>query len=366
MMIKRSYRILSAIMCMILLLGSTMVSHAKEIDPRETMIYNYEQYVNNQELDNYIGLFDSNTQNWMNQQRNDPNFFLGEVIEIKNVKSLSYETGLKAAFVDEDEFGENEISVYYVQATCDTSNVISENIKPLNGDISYVFVFVKENGVWKIGRVSIADISQVVKANEGFENTKEKSALAKETNSMMRASLSEPSEICVKMTKTANSNYWNKTYADVPFKEYILNVVPNEFIVSYGGEYLKAGTMVAKMYGWYYTVHKKYPNSPGGCDVQDTSSDQNYLATSYADLGIYKKQMDTAYTAIESEALVNSSGNLFLTQYVDSTTDSKVGKLGAKTALSLSNAGKDYLYILQDAYNNSDNAGSGSVKTVSY
>ena len=54
------------------------------------------------------------------------------------------------------------------------------------------------------------------------------------------------------MTKKQNTDYWGKTYVNVNFKNYILNVVPNEFTVSYGGEYLKAGTMVVKMFGWYY------------------------------------------------------------------------------------------------------------------
>ena len=76
--------------------------------------------------------------------------------------------------------------------------------------------------------------------------------------------------------------------------------------------------------------------------------------------------MDTAYSAIESKALVNNVGNIFLTQYIDKITDSEVGKMGAETALSLSKAGKTYLQILQNAYDNSDNAGSGSVKVVSY
>ncbi len=360
------HRLLSGMLCLLILLSSTAVCHAEEIDVREELIYQYAQYVNSQNLDNYIGLFDSTTQSWMNQQRNDPNFFLGEIVEIEQVKALSNETGMKAAFIEEGEFGSNEVSVYYVQANCDTTNVTSENIKSLNGDVSYVFVFVKENDIWKIGRVSIADINQIVKAGEGFSNTIENIALAKEGNAMMRASLSEPDSIRVKMTKTANSNYWGDTYVDVPFEEYILNVVPNEFVVSHGGEYLKAGTMAVKMYGWYYTIHKKYPNSPGGCDVQDTTSDQSYLATSYANLGIYQSKMDTAYSAIESKALVNNAGNIFLTQYIDKITDSEVGKMGAETALSLSKAGKTYLQILQNAYDNSDNAGSGSVKVVSY
>lgn len=359
-------RIIILVMCVTMLLGNMVMVHAEEGDQRLKLIKDYETYVNNKDLENYINLFELSTRNWMNELRNDPDFFLGEKIEVKQIKALEEETGHKAAFIEPDEFNGRETSVYYVQAFCDTSEVKSENIKPLHGNISYVFVFVKEDGLWKIGRVSIADISQIVAAGEGFNNENEKVALAKEAAAMARASLSVPSSICVKMTKTANKNYWGKTYVDVPFKDYILNVVPNEFIVSNGGEYLKAGTMVVKMYGWYYTIHKKYPNSPGGCDVQDTSSDQNYLATSYSNLGTYKSKMDSAYSAVKSKALVNNSGSVFLTQYVAGTTDSKTGKLGAKTALNMSKAGSTYTDILKNAYNNSTNAGGQSVKVVSH
>lgn len=359
-------KLLISTLCFTTILGCAMVCHAEEIDEREILINNYEDYVNNQELDNYIDLFDSETQNWMNQSKDDPNFFLGEQIDIKHVKMLSADTGEEAAYIEDGEFGNKDVSVYYVQAVCDTSNVISENIKPLNGNISYVFVFVKENETWKIGRVSIADISRVVEKGEGFNNEVENNSLMRENNAMTRASLSEPSTICIKMTKTANQNAWGKTYADVTFSDYIKNVVPNEFTVSYGGAYLRAGTMVTKMYGWYYTIHKKYPNSPGGCDLQDTSVDQNYLAGSYNNLGTYKKTMDSAFTDISNKALVNNSGTIFLTQYISSTTDSKTGKLGAATALSLSNQGKTYMQILQNAYNNSTNAGGTTVKEVTY
>lgn len=359
-------KIAAIVLCFSMLFGNVAITHAEELDPRVELIYSYQDFVNQKDLNNYISLFDSATQEWMNQFKDDPGFFLGEKVNIEQVKLLSYETGLKAAYIENNEFGNNEISVYYVQAVCDTSEVTSENIKPLNGDISYVFVFVKEDNAWKIGRVSIADVNQIALAGEGFGNDAEDTALVNERIAMARASLSQPSSICIKMTKKANTDYWGKTYVDVPFKEYILNVVPNEYVVSYGGEYLKAGTMAVKMFGWYYTIHKKYPNSPGGCDLQDTSADQNYLAGSYDALGTYKSTLDKAYSAIESEALVNNSGTIFCTQYVAGKTNSTTGILGAETAYSLSKDGKTYLQILQNAYNNSTNAGNQTVKIVTY
>lgn len=364
---KKHIRFLGIMMCVSLMLCSVKINYAEEIDPRITLIYDYEKYVNEKQLEEYIDLFDSDTQEWMNQFKDDPNFFLGEKVEIKRVKLLSHDTGVKGAFIEENEFGGKEFSVYYVQAFCDTSEVTSKNIKPLNGNIAYVFVFVKEDGIWKIGRVSIADINQIVSAGEGFDNKEENISLVNENIAMISTSLQEPETICIKMTKAKNLEYWdNNVYVDVPFKDYILNVVPNEFVVSHGGEYLKAGTMAVKMFGWYYTIHKKYPNSPGGCDLQDISDDQNYLATSYEDLGRYKDKMDEAYNAIQFSALVNESGEIFCTQYNSGTTNSTTGKLGASTALSLSKSGYTYSEILQDAYNNSTNAGEETVKIETY
>lgn len=335
-------------------------------DECQNIIKKYEEYVNNKQLEEYISLFDSETQNWMNEQKEDSNFFIGEFIDILEIKELSIETGKKAAFIEDNEFHDLQTKVYYVQVDCDTTNVNNENIKPLDGYIPYVFVLVLENSQWKIGRVSIADVSQIISSGEGLENDIEEETAMKESLSMARAKLSVPSTICIKMTKKQNTDYWGKTYVNVNFKNYILNVVPNEFTVSYGGEYLKAGTMVVKMFGWYYTIHKKYPNSPGGCDLQDTSVDQNYLAGSYSNLGKYKSTMDDAYSEISTKALVNKSGNIFLTQYISGDTDSKTGKLGAKTALSLSQSGNKYLKILQNAYNNSTNADKETVKIVEH
>jgi len=326
----------------------------------------YARCVNNKLMYEYISLFDKSTQVWMNECTKDENFFLGEKIAIIRSKALSSETGVKAAFIEPYEFEDKPFIVYYVEAKCDTSEVTSENIKPLNGDILYVFVFVLEENDWKIGRVSIADSTKVAESGEGFNDAMENQILIKEKRALHEATLSEPSTICIKMTKTKNKKYWGAEYVTLNFKDYILNVVPNEFYVSEGGEYLKAGTMAVKMFSWYHVIHKKYPNSPGGCDLQDTSVDQKYVATSYADLGRYKSKMDDAYDAIDGIALVDNSGTIFETQYIEGTTDSKVGKLGTDTASSLSDEGKSYKEILKDAYNKSQNANKKTVKFKSY
>ena len=60
----------------------------------------------------------------------------------------------------------------------------------------------------------------------------------------------------------------------VDFKEYVKNVLPNEWIASWDMDALKAGAMAVKTYAWYWTTHQKYPGE--GYDVRDDTSDQVY------------------------------------------------------------------------------------------
>jgi hypothetical protein len=67
----------------------------------------------------------------------------------------------------------------------------------------------------------------------------------------------------------------------VDFRSYVKHVLPNEWVPSWHTEALRAGAMPVKTYGWYWTMHAKYPGS--GYDVKDTTSDQVYNpSVSYA------------------------------------------------------------------------------------
>ncbi|MBX6766241.1 MAG: peptidase inhibitor family I36 protein [Actinomadura rubrobrunea] len=63
----------------------------------------------------------------------------------------------------------------------------------------------------------------------------------------------------------------------VPFKEYVKNVLPNEWVPSWPKESLKAGAMAVKSYGWYWALHSTRKTPSGECfDVYDTTSSQVY------------------------------------------------------------------------------------------
>jgi hypothetical protein len=80
-------------------------------------------------------------------------------------------------------------------------------------------------------------------------------------------SLTIPSTIRVFITETGEIE-------EVDFKDYVKNVLPNEWIASWDMEALKAGAMAVKTYGWYWTINQKYPGQ--GYDVRDNESDQIY------------------------------------------------------------------------------------------
>ena len=68
----------------------------------------------------------------------------------------------------------------------------------------------------------------------------------------------------------------------VPFEEYVENVLPNEWILSWDDEALKAGAVVAKSYAWFWVNHYGgylETRSPGTCfDVTDNADFQVYRA----------------------------------------------------------------------------------------
>jgi hypothetical protein len=60
----------------------------------------------------------------------------------------------------------------------------------------------------------------------------------------------------------------------VGFKEYVQNVLPNEWIKTWPQESLRAGAMAVKMYAWYYvSIGGKYEDA----DVYDSTCDQVYV-----------------------------------------------------------------------------------------
>ena len=63
----------------------------------------------------------------------------------------------------------------------------------------------------------------------------------------------------------------------VPFKTYVKNVLPNEWITSWPQASLRAGAVAVKSYGWYWALHSTRKTPSGQCfDVYDNTSSQVY------------------------------------------------------------------------------------------
>ncbi|WP_176611480.1 SpoIID/LytB domain-containing protein [Actinomadura sp. WMMB 499] len=63
----------------------------------------------------------------------------------------------------------------------------------------------------------------------------------------------------------------------VPFKSYVKNVLPNEWVPSWPRESLRAGAMAVKSFGWYWALHSTRKTPGGECfDVYDNTNSQVY------------------------------------------------------------------------------------------
>lgn len=319
------------------------------------------EFINDEDVINYISLFDSYNQNLMNEYVSDngtDGFFQTEHIELLEVKELSYDIGISSAQVSAGEL-ENytDIQVYYtkeqlqVKATSDV----------LQNGISYkVYVLGLENGERKIIRISAPTLTIIGEAGESFEN---------EHFIQPRALLTLPSTICVYFTKTENINYHNQERANISFNTYLKNVIPIEWTVSrysVAPAYLYAGAMASKMYAWYNTINSKRNYAPYYSHVLDNTNDQGYLATSYSGLSAtYRSYVDSTMSTIGSTAMVTGAGGaedkLFEAQYRMNSGVANGGILNESTAWQLAQQGYTYQNILRYFYDYSSATGNNAI-----
>ena len=111
----------------------------------------------------------------------------------------------------------------------------------------------------------------------------------------------------------ANNNPSNpiSSVSVVPWYDYNIDVLPNEWIGSWPMESLKAGAMAIKMYAWYHILHPKYSN----CDVDNTVNSQVYKPNS---------RYSATTTAVDNMSGIGLVRNnvMFETQYRAGTYDS--------------------------------------------
>ncbi|XVQ11603.1 SpoIID/LytB domain-containing protein [Spirillospora sp. CA-255316] len=100
----------------------------------------------------------------------------------------------------------------------------------------------------------------------------------------------------------------------VPFKTYVKDVLPNEWVPSWPRESLRAGAMAVKSYGWYWALHSTRKTPSGQCfDVYDNTSSQ-----------VYKPGSATASTSAAVDATwgtrMTRGGKILQAQYCATTT----------------------------------------------
>jgi len=197
--------------------------YASEINNPEDLIWEFNQCVNEKNLDEYIDLFVPEMQILMKEhiQRNGSDNFFQEtnrtIIKIE-------ETDYTGSPIEKEKF--DEIIAYRVK-----ENVIyDENIYTgpetiKSGEHYFDYIFAKQDGKFGLYRVSISDTSKTektdleVSSDENIRNTQ---------------SLSCPSTTTIYFTKQANISYWGYQSYTMSFQNmYLKNVLPNEWIISY-------------------------------------------------------------------------------------------------------------------------------------
>lgn len=309
----------------------------------EAIIYSLKGAINNQDIDLYISFFSKENQSLMEEyveKKGGDSFFA-----IKNVEIISMElTDLPVPEKNDSKF--EDAVVYRV-----TENVIyKENhgrntYDLISGETTKDFVFVLENGEWKIERISDANFG------------------AKSSN------LSEPIETFIYFTKAGNIAFYGNGTSGIYFDNYLKDVLPNEWYISYYSSYPQYGyasAMASKMYAWYYTVHPKWDFDPYYACMKDNSSDQNYLIWSHDNLSsTYKTAEDNVLSFISGKAMVSSNNNTVFEVHYHATSGSyHSGQMSASGCLSLAQSGQTYANILHYYYDNSSYIGNSNTANI--
>ena len=95
---------------------------------------------------------------------------------------------------------------------------------------------------------------------------------------------------------------------NVNFDQYVKDVLPNEWMPSWGKESLKAGAIAVKMFAWYHHLH---PVKVSGYtfDVDNTVNFQVYRENTN------QTETDVAFSSVKSLAYVKKDGEIFELNY---------------------------------------------------
>lgn len=145
------------------------------------------------------------------------------------------------------------------------------------------------------------------------------------------------------------------TIDTVPFEDYVKNVVPNEWIPSWGGQSLRSGAMAAKTYAWWWANHSSGNRTSGGqCyDVDDTTNFQvyrpgtNYPATDDAVASTWNVVAHEDGEVFDAEYRANLVSN---DEACGEGTSAKPNRLSQWGSQACDEAGKTYQQILRIYY----------------
>jgi uncharacterized repeat protein (TIGR01451 family) len=131
----------------------------------------------------------------------------------------------------------------------------------------------------------------------------------------------------------------------VNFKDYVKNVLPNEWIPSWDMNALKAGAMAVKTYAWYWTIHQKYPGQ--NYDVKDSTADQVYVP------GTSSPRTNQAVEETWNWVMTKT-GEIFQAQYDSGTAGSPdplyPGRMSQWGTQYWAETGKDWQWIVHYYY----------------
>jgi len=352
----------------------------------EDVIYAYADSINNGDKYAYISLFVNDERDIKMELADNvkDEFFLEESVEILNISELSVDTGVEAAGITDYEMMKySDIVVCYVEENVKYKEDSTVCVSGLN---YYVYVISKEDGFYRLIRVSVPQMSVVIKSGENFRTQKEidieeeqdqlldkiieSESFISNNNSQFKifrqkgvsiaasSYRTQPAITTIYFRKEINKKHYGKERANINFNSYLKNVIFMEWYVSYyekSKAYLRAGAMASKMYAWHNTIYPKRLDAPYYACMYDDSYDQNYEWNAYSrNSKKYRGYVDETLSFLSTRYLVTkNTETIFETQYRRSAGSYHSGIMSASGCWELAKKGYKYNEILKYYYSNS-------------
>lgn len=361
---------------------------AASIDNPESVISEYVSALNNKDWDKLVNLQNDESLKSFIESKSNQDQKLG-ILDVKSAKLknvLPIPNSEATKFLSDNYDGVFNLE-YYLVAT--DYNVYNENKYYVNGTNYDLLAIGKLNGQWKIINGMMAPLDVLHNDGYGFFDKAENDTitviqqrihgkivnksgklleydnanfafqLEQAINPLIKTSLQADSAIKV----TASNPGYN---FNLPFPQqirvyitsagyvstvatwsYVKDVLPNEWHGSDPVEALKAGAIAVKEYAWYHHYYPTINGSRHQADLIDTPQDQKYVWLSRNNPGCGNS--NTACDAIYRWAIVNSSGNVFETNYQKTP---RSGWMSQDGSVNLAKQGYSWISILQYYYKN--------------